>query len=298
MSTANNKKNDDKPKSKLVYQRGNPKKVSETSTNGPYTVTTVKDFDNLFPTQEASTTQNPAPTSTAPKTPQTQQDAGPKYTLTQDVRWISLGCADGSQRMARVSRIRANKDICDEYGNIIIPEGTLGGYVESEANLSHKGLSWVYPDTIVCGKVFVCDDSLIGNPDAKDIDEDEPNIMLMGPRFHTSNAAGKGKITISGTTRISGEHIHIEAKNAGTILLENSQIGDHCMVYTDSKFGINITNDSAVVGSEVYDNATICHAFVGPAVTLSGTADVRDCAIQDSSFSAGIINVDTDIRGY
>jgi hypothetical protein len=200
--------------------------------------------------------------------------------------------------MARVSRIRANKDICDEYGNIIIPEGTLGGYVESEANLSHKGLSWIYPDTIVCGKVFVYDDSLIGNSDAKDIDEDEPNIMLIGPRFHTSNAAGKGKITISGTTRISGEHIHIEAKNAGTILLENSQIGDHCMVYTDSKFGINITNDSAVVGSEVYDNATICHAFVGPAVTLSGTADVRDCAIQDSSFSAGIINVDTDIRGY
>lgn len=297
MSTANNnKKNNDK--SKLVYHSGKPKNTSETSTKGPYTVTTVKDFDNLFPTQETSTTQNPAPTSAAPKAPQTQQDAGPKYTLTQDVRWMSLGCADGSQRMARVSRIRANKDICDKHGNIIIPEGTLGGYVESEANLSHKGLSWIYPDTIACGKVFVCDDALIGNHDANDIDEDEPNIMLIGPRFHTSNAAGKGKITISGTTRISGERIHIEAKNAGTIVLENSQIGDDCMVYTDSKFGINITNDSAVVRSEVYDNATICHAFVGPAVTLSGTADVRDCAIQDSSFSAGIISVDTDIRGY
>lgn len=47
-------------------------------------------------------------------------------------------------------RIKALKD----FGNV--KKGELGGYVESERNLSQEGNCWVYGDAEVCGNAWVC----------------------------------------------------------------------------------------------------------------------------------------------
>ena len=40
------------------------------------------------------------------------------------------------------------------FGNV--KAGDLGGFIETEGNLSHDGLCWVYDNARVCGKAWVC----------------------------------------------------------------------------------------------------------------------------------------------
>jgi carbonic anhydrase/acetyltransferase-like protein (isoleucine patch superfamily) len=57
-----------------------------------------------------------------------------------------------------LTRIRALKDLKGENG-FLIKAGDLGGYIESETNLSHFGTSWVHPDAVVYGNSEVKDDA-------------------------------------------------------------------------------------------------------------------------------------------
>ena len=57
-------------------------------------------------------------------------------------------------------RIKALKD----FGNV--KKGELGGYVESERNLSQEGNCWVYSNAEVCGNAKVYSNALVcGNAD-------------------------------------------------------------------------------------------------------------------------------------
>ncbi len=57
-------------------------------------------------------------------------------------------------------RIKALKD----FGNV--KKGELGGYVESERNLSQEGNCWVYGNAWVCGNAEVCGNARVcGNAD-------------------------------------------------------------------------------------------------------------------------------------
>lgn len=70
-----------------------------------------------------------------------------KYKLTKETREVG-GCV--------LHRIKALRD----FGNV--KKGNLGGWVESEDNLSHDGNCWICDDAIVrnyaevCGDVIVC----------------------------------------------------------------------------------------------------------------------------------------------
>ena len=46
-----------------------------------------------------------------------------------------------------------------------VKEGDLGGYIESESNLSHEGNCWVYDDVKVYGKDCICGDTMLYNKD-------------------------------------------------------------------------------------------------------------------------------------
>lgn len=72
---------------------------------------------------------------------------------------------------ATVYRIRALKDI-KKYG---VKAGDLGGYIEDEENLSHKGKCWVDKDSIVFDDAYVSDDAIIINS-IIDGTNDEVNI--------------------------------------------------------------------------------------------------------------------------
>ena len=52
-------------------------------------------------------------------------------------------------------RIKALRD----FGNV--KAGDLGGYIESESNLSHDGEAWVYGNARVYGEAWVCDDARV-----------------------------------------------------------------------------------------------------------------------------------------
>ena len=43
------------------------------------------------------------------------------------------------------------------FGNVT--QGTLGGFIEKETNLSHDGNAWVFDDAIVCGNARVCNNA-------------------------------------------------------------------------------------------------------------------------------------------
>ena len=50
----------------------------------------------------------------------------------------------------KLYRIKALKDFCD------VIKGAVGGYIESEKNLSHEGNAWVSGNARVCGDARVC----------------------------------------------------------------------------------------------------------------------------------------------
>ena len=75
-----------------------------------------------------------------------KDQANKKYELTDDtiiVNGITL------------YRVRALKD----FGNVKV--GDLGGFIQSEDNLSHKGDCWIYNDAQVYGNARVYDDAKI-----------------------------------------------------------------------------------------------------------------------------------------
>ena len=56
-------------------------------------------------------------------------------------------------RRRKLYRIRALRDFSN------VKAGDLGGYIESEENLSQDGLCWVSEDARVCGNAWVCDNT-------------------------------------------------------------------------------------------------------------------------------------------
>ena len=71
---------------------------------------------------------------------------GRKYILTDETFEIS-GCT--------LHRIKAVRD----FGNVC--EGELGGFIQSENNLSHEGDAWVYHNAKVYGEAIVYDDAVV-----------------------------------------------------------------------------------------------------------------------------------------
>lgn len=58
---------------------------------------------------------------------------------------------------AKLYRIRALKDFDT------VKAGDLGGYVQSESNLSQSGDCWVRENGIACGDAFISGNAIIGN---------------------------------------------------------------------------------------------------------------------------------------
>ena len=90
-----------------------------------------------------------------------------------------------------------------------IKEGDLGGWIESEKNLSQSGNAWVYDNATVRGNATVCENATVGE-----------NAMVYGYAVVSGNA------TVDGNARICG----------------NATIGGYAMVY-----GYAVVSGNAVV---------------------------------------------------
>ena len=73
-----------------------------------------------------------------------------KYELTEETITV-----ERNGKEVTLHRIEALRDFW------CIKAGERGGYIESEANLSHDGNCWVYDNAKVCGSAKVYDNALI-----------------------------------------------------------------------------------------------------------------------------------------
>lgn len=95
-----------------------------------------------------------------------------------------------------VYQIRALKDFGD------VRAGDLGGWIESEKNLSHDGFCWVYGDGVVAGNAEVRDDAFVSGLG-----------MACGNAVICEHASVGGKASICGSSMMKGAasiHDHVK----------------------------------------------------------------------------------------
>jgi len=126
-----------------------------------------------------------------------------------------------------------------------LSDGQLGGYIQSEDNLSHLGNTWVsdnaqvsgnarvYGDAQVCGYAWVYGDAKVYG-----------NAQVFGDARVYGDAQVYGNVWVYGNTRVYG----------------NAQVSGNARVYGDAQVwgGANVYGDARVYDyAWVYDNARV-----------------------------------------
>lgn len=140
-------------------------------------------------------------------------------------------------------RIKAVIDF-DRFG---VKAGDLGGFIETEANLSHDGNAWVYGDALVYGNALVSENAWVF-----------PDALVYGNANVSGNARVSGNALVSGNAKVSGD-----ARVSGNAWVsENAKVFGDAWVYGNAKVSgdakIKRSNDYACVNGfgSVYKNAT------------------------------------------
>ena len=125
-------------------------------------------------------------------------------------------------------RIKSLKDFGD------VRAGDLGGYVESEDNLSHEGTAWVYDGARVCGDAEVSEDAQIHD-----------GTVISGRVKVYGNTCTYGDVQIRGNARVFG-----------TVKLVNGTIvRDESVIYGKSYIKDSIIcGESHIKSSDVYSS--------------------------------------------
>lgn len=146
-----------------------------------------------------------------------------KYKLTDEVNELGL------------HRIVALRDIPRYF----VEKGDLGGFIESEKNLSQKGDAWVSGNAWVTGDARVYGNAWVG-----DRSRIICNACIFGKAHVYDNARICGNARISGASRVYG----------------NALVGDNAQVYEDAFVYANVQvyGETRIYGvSYVYGNACI-----------------------------------------
>jgi acetyltransferase-like isoleucine patch superfamily enzyme len=131
-----------------------------------------------------------------------------KYELTKEYKYV-----DGD---TKVYRIRALSDFRD------VTAGTLGGFVESQENLSHYGNCWIWEDAIVSGHATVADNAQVKN-----------KAVVSGDAYIMDSARILENATVSGAASVSHDtHIRGNARVHGySIIKEHADISGNAYIY-------------------------------------------------------------------
>lgn len=124
-------------------------------------------------------------------------------------------------------RIQALKDFCD------VKEGSLGGFIESEDNLSHEGNAWVYDEAKVYGEAVVYEDAGIFN-----------NAEVYGEAYIYGNASVSDNAKVFDYAKVHND----------ACVFDNAKVCGEAEVHGNAKvYGNAEICDTA----EIYDNASI-----------------------------------------
>lgn len=162
-----------------------------------------------------------------------------------------------------IYRIRALRD----FGNV--KKGDLGGYVQSEENLSHEGNAWVYDEAKVYGKACIRDNAQIRDEaEVSGFAEVFGNAVLDDESFVSEYAKVYGNSQLSG-----GAQIELEAE-----VYDNAEISNGALISGHARvYGNACVSDESVVCdyAEVYDKAEVFnYAYVGGHAKVYGNATV------------------------
>lgn len=156
-----------------------------------------------------------------------------------------LVCDSGVAAYGRIFyRIRALRD----FGEV--EKGQLGGHVESEKNLSHDGLCWIYDDATVCNHAQIIEDALV---------------------FDYADIRGNA---IIGGEAVVKDHAIVDHR---ACIRDNVTISERARVFGDA-----IVRDYSKVGGRatVYDHAIVCgNAAVKEDADIHGNAIIESNAI-------------------
>ena len=161
-----------------------------------------------------------------------------KYELTKETM-----CFDG----VTLHRIQAIKD----FGNV--EAGELGGWVESEKNLSQSGDCWIAMEAKAYGGAEIGDSAIL-----------------------TRKAIACGNSTICNDTLVSDESII----RGFTYLYGNVEVYGKSVIDGDARLHGNVKVIGAkVIDAEVYDRVIICDgAYVHGRIKIDGTAYISNGA--------------------
>lgn len=194
-------------------------------------------------------------------------------------------------------RIRALKDFGD------VKAGDLGGYIESERNLSQEGDCWVYDKAKVTdeakiygnakikGYVVISDNAeVFDNAKVYDYAEVSGNAKVYGNAQVEDSAKIYNKVEVFDNALIDKETtLYNKAKVYGKAkVTENAELHDEVQVYDNAKIDNARLYDKAQVygkakvfgdatvseNAKVYDKAQICNARVTDNAQVYGNAKV------------------------
>ena len=165
-------------------------------------------------------------------------------------------------------RIRALREFTISRG-VAIKVGDIGGFVESENNLSQEDICWIFDDAKVYENAKICGDAKICC-DAKVFG----NAKVWGDAFVLDDAEVWGNAKICDKARIFGK----------AAIFENAEISDYSQVYENA-----IVSDTAWVfgNAKIYGNAKICEK-----AQIYGNAEVKgDACICGSSLVCNVAEI-------
>ncbi len=159
---------------------------------------------------------------------------------------------------AMAYRIKALRDI-EVKGRFTIRAGSIGGYVESEANLSQEGGCWIHGDAIALGTSVVRDDA---------------QLMQYSRVFDN--------VTVSGNASVTGNaHVHDSAVVTGyASVMDNAEVAGTACISGHATIG----DFAKLLGNaRADDHVTISGASVIAGNTkVEGNARLRDYQCNDN----------------
>lgn len=187
----------------------------------------------------------------------------------------------------KLYRIRALKD----FGNV--KAGDLGGFVESENNLSQEGNCWIYETSKVCGNAHVS-----GN--AKIVDSYVYDNAIISDSAVITKSIVSEKIKIKETARLNGSTVMgngiIKGNSKVTAYISFNGLIDDDVVIRGSGVKIEGNNieirDKVLIEGQVkvQDNVLIC----GNAQILDKAIISGDCHI----YGYCVISQEASVTGY
>ena len=146
-------------------------------------------------------------------------------------------------------RIRATKTFKN------VKKGDIGGWIESEKNLSHGDDCWIYDDATVYGNAIVCDYATVRVNASVHTTAADCKVIVCDHADIGDDAIVTGNSTISGAASVfGGAQIGDDSGNGFIDVSGKSKIFGHARVYENSKVGGTavVCGNAILVGDNVF----------------------------------------------